>query len=229
MITQNLSIPVGDGNTVSGSLVIPEGRSAEPDMIIILAHGAANDMNHPLLRFVADGLARAGYLALRFNFQYSEQGKRSPDPQKKLVQTWTSVCRFATDDLQFGIRRIVAAGKSMGGRVASQMAADGILPAERLIFLGYPLHAPGKTEKLRDDHLYAITSPMLFFSGTRDTFCRLDLLTPVLAKLKSAWELEVIEGGNHSFDVPKDAGVSQDDVYRQVLSKIVSWLGQSGS
>ena len=120
--------------------------------------------------------------------------------------------------------RIIAAGKSLGGRVASQMAARGDLPAARLIFFGYPLHAPGKKDVLRDAHLYEIKMPMLFFAGTRDTLCDLTELKHVLCKLEASWDLEVIEGGNHSFDLPKSYETSEQDVYDRILNKSLEWL-----
>ena len=112
----------------------------------------------------------------------------------------------------------------MGGRVASQMAADGELQADCLIFLGYPLHPPGKKDKLRDVHLYELRVPLLFFTGTRDSFCDLDLLHKVLDRLKTVWDLDVIEGGDHSFGLSKSANVTQQEVYGRILQKMVAWL-----
>jgi hypothetical protein len=114
----------------------------------------------------------------------------------------------------------------MGGRVASQMVAERQLSVNRLIFLGYPLHAPGKKDRLRDAHLYRIQMPMLFFAGTRDTLCDLDLLKTVLDRLTAPWDLEVIEGGDHSFRVPNNHPISQDDTHAQILRAATSWLGE---
>ena len=112
----------------------------------------------------------------------------------------------------------------MGGRVASQMVSEGLLSADLLIFLGYPLHPPSKKDKLRDAHLYNIKVPMLFFTGTRDSLCDLDLLKKVLDKLAVPWSLEIIEGGDHSFNVPKYMELTQQEVYDQVLRKTIAWL-----
>ena len=112
----------------------------------------------------------------------------------------------------------------MGGRVASQMIADGQMDVDRLVFLVYPLHAPGKKDKLRDAHLYLINSPMLFFAGTRDPLCDLALLKGVLDKLPSPWRLETIEGGDHSFVAPKSVKTTQEEIYGQILKKTIDWL-----
>jgi predicted alpha/beta-hydrolase family hydrolase len=196
-------------------------------MGVVLAHGAGNDMNHPLIVSLADGLAEGGFAALRFNFPYREKGRKAPDSQSRLVSTWQSVFAFFRSQCGLTMARIAAAGKSMGGRVASQMAADGFLPADRLIFLGYPLHAPGRKDRLRDAHLYRIRVPMLFFAGTRDSLCDLGLLKGVLQRLDAPWDLEVIEGGNHSFELPKSARTEPAELNARILRRTLSWLSAS--
>jgi predicted alpha/beta-hydrolase family hydrolase len=224
MRTLKVSIPITDDEKVSGVVTVPVDFQKEKTIGVILAHGAANDMENPLIVFLANGLAESGFLSLRFNFPYKEQGRKAPDPQKKLVQTWRQVFRFLKDNPKFGTKKIVAAGKSMGGRVASQMAADDQLPADGLIFLGYPLHPPGKKDQLRDAHLYELRVPLLFFAGTRDTFCDLDLFRMVLGRMKSDWDLEVIDGGDHSLGLSKSADRTQQEVYALVLRRMVDWM-----
>ncbi len=228
MNTQTVSIPIAEDEKVSGVVAVPADYKKAKTVGIILAHGAGNDMENPLIVFLSNGLAEAGFLTLRFNFPYKEKGRKAPDSQKKLVQTWQQVIRFLKTHPEFGTKKIVAAGKSMGGRVASQMAASGELPADCLVLLGYPLHPPGKKDQLRDAHLYALRVPVLFFAGTRDTFCDLDLLHMVLGRMKSDWDLEVIDGGDHSFGVSKTANLTQDEVYAHILQKMVDWLKTSG-
>lgn len=224
MITRTVSIPVGNAESVSGILSAPENFDPANTMGVIFAHGAANDMNNPLIQFVSRGLALAGYVTLRFNFLYKEKGKKSPDSQAKLVQTWQNVYRFLSTHPEFGTKTIVACGKSMGGRVASQMAAEGLLPVSKLVFLGYPLHAPGKKDQLRDAHLYTIPIPMLFLAGTRDTLCDLNILKTVLDRLKAPWDLEVIDGGDHSFRLPKASDILQKEAYDAILNKMLNWF-----
>lgn len=222
--TIDVKIPINEEESISGVISVPKDYKKDCDNAVIIAHGAGNDMNHSLLIFFAAGLSQAGYLTLRFNFPYKEKGKKAPDPSKKLEAAWLSVYSFLKDHPEYGTEHIVAAGKSMGGRIASHLVSDGRLPVERLIFLGYPLHPPGKTEKLRDSHLYAIKAQMLFFAGTRDSLCNLEKLTEVLNKLSIPWELNIIEGGDHSFRTPKSMGLSETEVYSNLLYDAVTWL-----
>ena len=224
MRTLKISIPIADDEKVSGVVAVPADFQKEKTIGVILAHGAGNDMENPLIVFLSNGLAEAGFLSLRFNFPYKEKGRKAPDSQKKLVRTWNQVFRFLKDNPKFGTKKIVAAGKSMGGRVASQMAADGELQADWLIFLGYPLHPPGKKDQLRDAHLYELRVPLLFFAGTRDTFCDLDLLRMVLGRMKNNWDLEVIDGGDHSLGLLKSADRTQHEVYAHVLRTMIDWV-----
>lgn len=141
-------------------------------------------------------LARRGFLSIRFNFDYMNEKRRMPDPQPKLQARYRSV--VAGVITQYKPRRLYIGGKSMGGRVASYIAGDAA-GVDGLIFLGYPLHPPGKPDQLRDAHLYALTMPMLFISGTKDTFAGRDLLENVVAKIGPNATLVWVEGGDHSF------------------------------
>jgi len=224
MESRKVSIPVGQDEKVSGVISIPDGFQPSQTIGVILAHGAGNDMDSPLLVAAANGLCREGFLTLRFNFPYKEKGRKSPDSQKKLVHTWQCVYGYLKDHPKFAAGKIVAAGKSMGGRVASQMAAAGELPVQGLVFLGYPLHPPGKKDQLRDAHLYHIGVPMLFFAGTRDSLCDLALLKKVLARMNVARDLEVIDGGDHSFKLLQSAAISPEQVYSRIINKMAAWL-----
>jgi predicted alpha/beta-hydrolase family hydrolase len=224
MESQRVSIPVGEKESVSGVISVPVGYKVGEGPSIILAHGAGNDMEHPLIVSLSKGLTQAGYLSLRFNFPYREKGEKAPDSQNRLELTWLFVYEFLLEHPKYAPGQIAATGKSMGGRVASQMVANGKLPASRLILYGYPLHPAGRQEKLRDAHLYHIKIPKLFFCGTRDSLCDLEKLKGVLKKLDSPWALEIIEGGDHSFQLPKSAGKSEQDVYSHMVQKTVDWL-----
>jgi hypothetical protein len=222
MKEQLVAIPISENKKISGILSIPD---ADPkDNGVIIAHGAGNDMSHPLLASLAEGLANAGYIALRFNFLYREMSKKNPDNQDLLYLAWQGAYRFLAEHPQYRPKHISAAGKSMGGRIASQLAAERILAFERLIFLGYPLHSPGKKDRLQDSHLYRISAPMFFFAGTKDRLCDLQILNQVLSKLTASWELEVIEGGDHSFHVPKSYAIDPTEVYELIVCKTVEWL-----
>ncbi len=221
--SREISIPLNDGSRVSAILTPPGTGTTVRPKGIILAHGAANDMHNDLLAYLAAGVAQNGITALRFNFLYRDAGKKSPDPQKCLEQTWIDV--FAWFRKAFGTKgNIAAAGKSLGARIASQTAAAGRLAAHRLVFLGYPLHAPGKPDQLRDQHLYNIKVPMLFFTGTRDVFCRLDRLEKVTQKLPAPWQKKIIEGADHSFGLVKSDLRPAEEVYGKILDALLDWM-----
>jgi len=213
-------IPVGARGTTSGLLAIP-GRYREGAAVVV-AHGAGNDMESPLIASFAEGLADAGYLTLRFNFLYRDRGMKTPDDEKTLVETWQAVHRYITEEAGLPVHTFIAAGKSLGGRIASRMVSAGLLSADRLIFLGYPLHPPQDRGKLRDAHLYTIGIPMLFFAGTRDPLCDLDLLKSVLVRIKAPWKLCTIEGGDHSFQ--RQGGSFDLSVHDAIVHETILWL-----
>jgi predicted alpha/beta-hydrolase family hydrolase len=207
------------GRTVTASL---HGRG---DTLVALGHGAGGNRRTGMLVRLAEALERSGRSALLFNFPYTERRARVPDPPAVLEATVCAVAEHARAVL--GKPAVVLGGKSMGGRIASQAVAKG-LAAEGLVFLGYPLHAPGKPEALRDAHLGSVAAPMLFVQGTRDAFARWDLLTPVIERLGDRATLLRVEEGDHSFAVPKRTGRSAADVEALVFDGVVNWLESFG-
>jgi predicted alpha/beta-hydrolase family hydrolase len=196
------------------------------DTALVLGHGAGGTRRMPVLVRLADALAASGRRVLLFNFPYSEARRRIPDKAPLLEATVAACVRLARDEL--GAKRVVAGGKSMGGRMASQAVANGS-SVDGLIFLGYPLHPPGRFEKLRDAHLPKITAPMLFIQGTRDDFARWDLLEATLATLGDRATLVKIEDGDHSFAVRKKlTGQTSADVERAIGQSVVDWLTLRG-
>ncbi len=165
---------------------------------LVIAHGAGGNMDHPFLGGFCRAMAGHGIATARFNFLYMERGRRSPDPEATLRDTWLAVFEAAGE--RAGGRPVLAGGKSLGGRIASMCVADG-MPAAGLVFLGYPLHPPGRPERIRDEHLYRIRAPMLFLHGTSDAFAQPAFLTPVLRKLGKRATYAPVEGGDHSFNV----------------------------
>jgi hypothetical protein len=225
MKSEKVKIKIDD-EVVSGVVSLPDTLNENSKTGLIFSHGAGNDMNHPLLVFVSKGLAEKGFITLRFNFPYKEKGRKRPDSQGKLIQTWLCAYDFLKTGSTYKTDKIIAVGKSMGGRVASQMVAQRMMDVDGLIFLGYPLHAPGKKDTLRDSHLYDIKNPVLFFAGTRDSLCDLSRLNGVLDKLICKWDLGIIEGGDHSFNLLKSDPRTQKDVHSQVLTRCLDWLNQ---
>jgi uncharacterized protein len=169
------------------------------DAVLVLAHGAGSGMRSPFMAGFAEGIGRLGVATLRFEFPYMQAGRRAPDRPQVLLDAWRGA--FSEGVERAGRRPVFAGGKSMGGRIASMAAGEGMATAG-LVFLGYPLHPPGRPEKIRDGHLDAVPVPMLFVQGSRDTFARPDLLAAVLARLGRRAEYVEIAGGDHSFRVP---------------------------
>ena len=223
MPTESIRIPLEKSRFMEALLDLPD-RAGARRTAVILAHGAANDMQEPLLQHLAGGLSRDGFAALRFNFPYRTEGRKNPDSQGVLEAAWLAAAAWLRGRETPSVDRLVAGGKSMGARVVSQLAGAGRLRADGLAFWGYPLHAPGKKHRTRDAHLDAIRSPMLFVTGTRDPFCDLGLLEKVLDRLGSRAALEVIEGGDHSFRLPKEAADRQQAVYDHILDRTLVWL-----
>ncbi|HVL80435.1 MAG TPA: alpha/beta fold hydrolase [Actinomycetota bacterium] len=174
--------------------VVRHRSQGSADTVVVLGHGAGAGMSSPFMGMVAEELAARGYDVVLFDFPYRAAGRKAPGSAADSEAGLRAVAERVADG-----RRLVLGGKSYGGRIASQVVARGF-GCDALVFLGYPLHAPGRPDKLRDEHLYAITVPMLFLQGTRDTFARPDLLAAVTGRLPTA-ELVEIADGDHSFAV----------------------------
>jgi predicted alpha/beta-hydrolase family hydrolase len=167
-----------------------------------LPPGAGAPLDSPFLSGFATALAATGVEVLRCNFPYQDAvGRRPPDREPILRATWRAA--FAAAAARAGDRPILAGGKSLGGRIASLATADGEIAPAGLVFLGYPLHPPGRPERIRDAHLGRIACPILWLQGTRDPFARPDLLHAVVDRLAGRATLVEIEGGDHSFHRPR--------------------------
>jgi len=218
------SIELLDGIRVSSRWAVPDGYAARPRSALLLAHGAGSDMHNPFLSFVHEGLAQRGLLTVKFNFPYKELGRKAPDPMPRLEATWRAAVEALRQEPDLAPDRLFLGGKSMGGRVASNLAAQG-LACDGLVFLGYPLHPAGKPERLRAEHLARIACPMLFVQGTRDPLCDLSLLDRVLLPLGPRVSLRRIEGGDHSFKLLKRLGRSDREVREEILAAVAGWVG----
>jgi predicted alpha/beta-hydrolase family hydrolase len=209
------------------AIVYPAAPRDPAGISLILAHGAGANQTSGFMVHAAGALAARGIETITFNFAYSEAGRRLPDRNDRLETCWCRVieaCRSGEVGGGGARGKLAIGGKSMGGRIASQVAAaepDGIAG---LVFLGYPLHPPGRPDKLRSKHLPAIRAPMLFVQGSRDAFGTPDELAPVIKTLNAPARLCVVEGGDHSFKVTKKAALSQDQVYEFILDEIALWL-----
>lgn len=216
-------IAVTEEAIVSSVWALPRGYAHERGLI--LAHGAGNDMDSPLLSHVHEQLAQRGTLSIKFNFPYKEQGRRAPDRATVLEATWRAILRDLREDRELAPRRIFLGGKSMGGRIASQVVAEGE-DCAGLVFLGYPLHPARRPNRLRVEHLKLIRVPMLFLQGTRDPLCNMDLLQQTLSCLSAPVTLHRIEGGDHSFEVPKRSGRTEAEVWEEIVDTITRWIDE---
>ncbi len=187
---------------------------------VVLAHGAGGSLDTPLLVSFCDALAENGVAACRFNLPYAERGRRTPGSPREAIGCVDGVARWAVEETG---RPAVIGGKSYGGRMASHAVAQGA-PAAGLLFLGYPLHAPGRPDAVRDEHLGGIPLPMLFLQGTRDAFARADRLQISLARLPSV-SLHSVEGGDHSFAV---SGRKASEVLEGLVAATLRWMRDFG-
>jgi uncharacterized protein len=189
----------------------------------VFAHGAGAGMTHPFMQAVAEGLADRGIATLRYQFPYMDRGSKRPDTPRVAQAAVRAAVGEARE--QFPKLPLFAGGKSFGGRMTSQAQASGPLPGVHgLVFLGFPLHAPGKPSDERAAHLFEVKVPMLFLQGSRDDFAELGLLRPLVKKLGKSTTLELFDDADHSFHVPKRSGRSDDEVRSDLLDRFAAWI-----
>jgi predicted alpha/beta-hydrolase family hydrolase len=211
-------VPVPGSGDVSALLLQPD----DARMLYILAHGAGAGMRHPFLGRMAETLALQGVATLRYQFPYMERKARRPD--LPAVATATVRAAVALAHRLAPELPLIAGGKSFGGRMTSTAQAAEPLPGVRgLAFLGFPLHPPGKPAVTRGEHLDAVRVPMLFLQGDRDEFAEPLLLRQVLRNLGARATLHLVNGGDHSFSVPKKSGRSADDVFAELATAVSDW------
>jgi predicted alpha/beta-hydrolase family hydrolase len=196
--------------------------------LLVLAHGAGAGQRHPFMVTMARGLAERGIDVATFDFPYMREKRRVPDKAPVLEAAFreavVDALERSADALRRTSTRLFIGGKSMGGRMATHLAAQGLDGLEGVVALGYPLHPPGRPEQPRVAHLPAIRVPTLIVQGERDAFGTPDELKPVVAQMTARVTLHVVARGDHSLAVAKTAGVAQQDVYATVLDTIASWV-----
>jgi predicted alpha/beta-hydrolase family hydrolase len=224
-----IAVKVNENDTVT-SILYPAKKTNRLGITILLGHGAGANQLSGFMTLFANGLADRGLDAMTYNFIYTEKGRGAPDPKAKLELCVRAVIDSALNNRTLKDNKLVIGGKSMGGRIASQVAADACEKKETmaeqisgLVFLGYPLHPPGNPSKLRVDHLPSIKMPMLFVQGTRDSLGTVDEIQPFIKKLKLPATIYVIEGGDHSFKAPKKFGKTQEEIYEGAMDEIARW------
>jgi len=217
-----LTVSVNDAESVT-ALLYPSAKAKRAGVTVVLGHGAGANQLSGFMRLFASGLAARGIDAMTFNFLYTEHGRNFPDPKARLESCYQAVIDAALKHKKLKENRLVIGGKSMGGRIASQVAAAHPEGIDGLVFLGYPLHPPGRPDKLRDEHLPEIKAPMLFVQGARDAFGTEDEIRAVIKRLSLPATLFPVAGGDHSFKVPKALGVPQQAIYEKVMDQVAEF------
>jgi len=208
----------GLAKTDDGLLVRPH----DAQLLYVLAHGAGAGMRHHFLAQAADVFAARGIATYRYEFPYMQAGKSRPD-SPGVAEAAVRKAVAAAARVAPGLP-ILAGGKSFGGRMTSQaQTSEPLLGVRGLVFLGFPLHAPGRPSIARAEHLTSVDVPMLFLQGTRDEFAQLDLLREVVKGLGNRATLHLIEEGDHSFKVPKRTGKTEADVMNELAETIHQW------
>lgn len=218
MVAVALSFVVSEKlGSVSALWHDPAGASR----VLALAHGAGADMHHSFMEALSARLVERGIATLRYQFPYTEAGGRAPNRAPVLTATVRAAVALACERTEG--RPVFAGGKSMGGRMTSLAASETELPGVAgLVFVGFPLHPPGKPSSDRAAHLNDVASPLLFLQGTRDKLADLSLLTPVVEALPRA-TMHIVDGGDHSFHVLKRSGRTDDEALDELADTIDGW------
>lgn len=204
---------------IEGLLKKPQSARA----LYVLAHGAGAGMRHPFMETTAERLAGRNVATFRYEFAYMAAGRRRPDPPHLLEARVREAVDAAA--AQASGLPLIAGGKSLGGRMTSRAAAAGALPEVKgLVYLGFPLHAPGRPSDKRAAHLGEVRVPQLFVQGTRDNLADLDLVRGVCKRLGDHATLHIVDGGDHSFKVLKRSGRDQDDIMDEIADAFEHWL-----
>ena len=195
----------------------PAGSS----IVFVCAHGAGGAMADRGVLSVSKAMRDRGVDVVRFNFLYKEKRSGRPDPMPQLKKTIEAVVARVREELRPDV--LIIGGRSMGGRAASMLAADGFV-CDGLLLLAYPLHPAGKPEQLRDAHLPKIETPVLCLNGTRDALCRRDLMDAVLRRVGPNWTMRWLEGADHSFHVLKSSGRTDAEVIAEIGDASRGWV-----
>ena len=217
-----LKIPLEAGAATT-ALVYP---AADPVVgaALVLGHGAGAGQQSTFMVEFARALSALGLDVVTFNFPYIEQRRHIPDRGPVLEACYRSVIDEVRAHVENARHSLFIGGKSMGGRIATQVAAaDPSLPIAGLVLLGYPLHPPGRPAERRDKHLPAIRRPMLIVQGNRDTFGAPDQFAPIVSALRPTPTLHVVADGDHSFKLRRKDPAAQAGVYANIQQEIVAW------
>jgi predicted alpha/beta-hydrolase family hydrolase len=213
-------IQVRESSTAAAYDPAPNG---DHSTVFVCAHGAGGNMSDKGMLTTTRAIGARGIDIVRFNFLYKEKKSNRPDQMPVLKETTEAVVARVRDELE--PKKLIIGGRSMGGRAASMLAADGF-DADGLLLLAYPLHPAGRPEQLRDAHLAAIRMPVLCINGTRDALCTPSLMTAAIEKVTAPWQMLWIDGADHSFHVLKSSGTTDAQVMSEIGKAAQAWISQ---
>jgi predicted alpha/beta-hydrolase family hydrolase len=218
-----IEIKVSADVTVSGRVSMPEWWPSGQRIGVVLAHDLETSLDDPGILALQRGLSERSHLVLAFNFPYTQQGKKRPDPEPLLERTFRAAVAMILRDAEAAPGRIFVGGYGLGARIATHVVAQG-LKVEGLICLGFPLHPSGKPNQQRIDALYRVTSPILFVQGARDAHCRVDRLASALKTIGAPTQLHVIEDCGQGLGLIRRSTRAPEDVHAEVLARIESFI-----
>ena len=219
MSHREVRVIVDEKRSVTALVIEPDG--AANGVVFVYAPGAGSNVHDPFGRFTCDALANQGFTGIRMQFPYMEEKRKAPDRTVVLEKTWRAVIA----EVRTLGDKLVVGGRSMGGRIASHVVAEGEA-VDGLVLYAYPLHAPAKPDVWRDAHLASIGVPTLFCSGTRDAFAAPDELQTVAKRMKRA-TVHVLDGADHGYAVLAASGRKRPDVWAEAVETTLAWLGKA--
>jgi uncharacterized protein len=215
---------VAVGSETTSAIYEPGQSDLIADTVFVCAHGAGGNMLDGGMQKTAKALVSRGVNLVRFNFLYKEKKSGRPDPMPKLQECFAAVVERTRSELN--PKKLIIGGRSMGGRAASMMAAEGY-DCDGLLLYAYPLHPAGQPAKLRDAHLPSIKVPVLCFSGTRDPLCTPSLMENALKTVTTDWIMNWVEGADHSFHVLKSSGRTDSEVMDEIANASRAWIART--
>ncbi|NRA01519.1 MAG: dienelactone hydrolase family protein [Myxococcales bacterium] len=218
-----VEIPVGEAGKVSAVVGVPQWWPTGRRVGVVISHDVGDSMDGELVKVLHQRLAERGYLCLRFNFPYVEAGKKRPDPLPMLERSYRAALKQLLRGAEETPAHLVLIGIGLGGRVASQVVAQGV-KADGLVLLSFPLHPSGKPGQQKPGAVYRIICPMLFVQGTRDPTCRIERLQELLRKIGAPTKLHVIQDANHAMELVRASQRTPEEIQAEILERVDSFI-----